>query len=82
MVVWGALAAGIGEQEIRDPWGRGFLRYLYHDLYDSSVYARWLECRCRWLPRHARECGRPDEGPGALRRILLFAETGCRAGGS
>jgi uncharacterized membrane protein YphA (DoxX/SURF4 family) len=61
------LLLGFGSKKLGILGAAGFLRYLYHDLYDSSVYARWRECRCRWLPRHARECGLPDEGPGALR---------------
>ncbi len=79
MAVWGTLALGFLEQEIRGSGSRRFLSHLYHDHHDHSLYAGRLECGRRRVSSHAGQCRLFDEGSGPLCGIILFAQTRCRA---
>ena len=52
MVVWCALVLRILEQKPRNSGGPRFMFFLYRYCHDYPIYAGWLGCVCRRVPRY------------------------------
>ena len=52
MVVWCALVLRILEQKTRNSGGPRFMFFLYRYCHDYPIYAGWLGCVCRRVPRY------------------------------